>query len=87
MKTKILAVAILSLVVAAEAQSQDQIVTRLRPLYKTFGQNSMTKLTIVAGPEDVQMRNGRVAGKRWIATCGNYCFKLTIETVTGVTLD
>jgi len=87
MKMKILAVAILSLVVATEAKSQDQIVTRLRPLYKTFGENSKTKLTIVAGPEDVQMRNGRVAGKRWIATCGDYRFKLTIENVTGVKLE
>jgi formylglycine-generating enzyme required for sulfatase activity len=87
MKMKIIAVAILSLVVVAEAKAQDQIVSRLRPFYKTFGANSKTKLKIVAGPEDVQLRNGRVAGKQWIATCGDYRFKLSIENVTGVKLE
>jgi hypothetical protein len=33
------------------------------------------------------MRNGRVAGKQWIATSGDYRFKLTIEDATGAKLE
>ena len=33
------------------------------------------------------MRNGRVAGKQWIATSGEYQFKLTIEDATGAKLE
>jgi hypothetical protein len=86
MKMKIIAIVILSLVVPA-AEAKDQIQARFRPLWEKFGEQSTTKLKIVTGPEDVKMRNGGVAGKRWIATRGDYRFKLTIETVTGVTLD
>ena len=78
---------ILAIIVAAEAEAKDQIQAQFHPLWEKFGEKSTTKLKIVAGPEDVKMRNGGVAGKRWIATGGDYRFKLTIETVTGVTLD
>ena len=87
MKMKVIAVVILAVVVAAEAEAKDQIHARFRPLWGRFGEKSTTKLKIVTGPEDVKMRHGGVAGRRWIATCGDYRFKLTIETVTGVTLD
>ncbi len=87
MKMKIFAVVILAVVLAAEAEAKDQIQARFRPLWEKFGEKSTTKLTIVAGPEDVKMRNGGVAGRRWLVACGDYRFKLTIETVTGVTLD
>ncbi len=30
------------------------------------------------------MRNGRVPGKRWIATSGKYRFKLTIQSATEI---
>lgn len=84
-KMRLVVVAVLALVVGAHAK--DQIQVRFRPLYGKFGENSMTKLKMVAGPADVRMRNGGVAGKQWIATCGDDRFKLTIETSTGVTLE
>ena len=87
MQIKILAIAILTFVVAVEARAKDKLTARFRPFYEKFGRDSTTELEIVAGPEAVEMRNGRVAGKRWIATCGEYRFKLTIEDSTGVTLD
>jgi len=52
-----------------------------------FGQKSTTKIKVVSGPTDVKMRNGRVPGKRWIATCGEFRFKLTIQEKTGVKLE
>ncbi len=87
MRMKVIAAAMLTLAVAAEAIAKDKVTAHFRPLYETFGQHSTTKLDIVSGPENVEMRNGRVAGKRWIATCGEFRFKLTIEDATGVSLD
>ena len=87
MKMKILAIVILTLVAAPEANAKDKVKAHFRPFYEKFGQNSTTKLEIVSGPEAVKMRNGAVAGKRWIATRGEYRFKLTIEDSTGVKLD
>ena len=87
MTMKILAVAILSLAAAAEPKPEQKLKTRFRPLYKTFGQGSTTKVKVVSGPEAVKMRNGRVAGKRWLATCGTHRFKLTIQDSTGAKLE
>ena len=89
MKLKILAVTMLTLAfaAAATAEEKEQLKTHFRPLYEKFGEKSTTKIKVVSGPEDVEMRNGRVAGERWIATCGKHRFKLTIEKVTKVELD
>lgn len=81
------AIVMLSFVVATAANARDKVTARFRPFYEKFGQSSMTKVEVVSGPEDVKMRNGGVAGKRWIATSGEYRFKLTIENSTGVRLD
>ncbi len=45
-----------------------QLKSHFKPIFKKFGQNSTTKIKVVSGPEAVQMRNGRVAGKQWVAT-------------------
>jgi formylglycine-generating enzyme required for sulfatase activity len=92
MKRSIIASVILMLVVTAEVRAEDQVKVQLRPLYETFGLDSTTKVEIVSGPEDVQMRNGRVAGRQWIARgplagSEKHRFKITIEIVTGVELD
>ena len=74
------------LVVAQGTQENENLKTHFKPIYGQFGQQSATKIKVVAGPEPVQMRNGRVAGKQWIATSGDYRFKLTIEDATGADL-
>jgi len=84
---KISAIMILTLAVAAEATAKDKVTAHFRPLYEKFGQNSTTKVEVLSGPKDVKMRNGGVAGRRWIAKCGKYRFKLTIQDSTGVKLD
>jgi len=86
MKTKILAVVICALVVAAKANAEQKLKTHFKSLYGTFGRNSTTKVRIVSGPKNVKMRNGGVAGKQWIATSGKYRFKLTIQDSTGFKL-
>ncbi len=86
MEMKILAVTLLTLAVAAGAKAEDQLKTHFGPLYKEFGRDGTTIVKIVSGPEDVKMRNGGVSGKQWIATCGKYRFKLTIQDSTGVKL-
>ncbi|MCH1497725.1 MAG: hypothetical protein L7U83_01530, partial [Akkermansiaceae bacterium] len=60
-----------------------QLKSHFKPIFEEFGEHSKTKIEVVAGPEAVEMRNGRVAGKQWIATSGDYRFKLTIEDATG----
>ena len=75
------------LVVAAAPDEKDNLKTHFKSIYKTFGQNSTTKIKIVSGPEPVEMRNGRVAGKQWIASSGDDEFKLTIENATGAKLE
>jgi hypothetical protein len=59
--------------------SGEKLKVRFSPMYKTFGRKSTTKVVVVSGPVDVEMRNGHVSGRRWIATCGKYRFKLTIQ--------
>ena len=56
-----------------------QVEPQFRHLYQTIGEKNTTKIELVSGPEDVKMRNGRAPGRRWIATCGKFKFKLTIE--------
>lgn len=86
MKMKILAVVVLTLVVAAEAKAEDKLKARFGPLYVKLGRNSTTKVEVVSGPQDVKMRNGGVSGRQWIATSGKHRFKLTIEDSTGFKL-
>ena len=64
-----------------------QLKSHFKPIFEEFGEHSKTKIEVVAGPEAVEMRNGRVAGKQWIATSGDYRFKLTIEDATGAKLE
>ena len=75
------------LVVAAAPDQKDNLKTHFKSIYELFGQDSTTKIEVVSGPEPVQMRNGRVAGKQWIATSGDEQFKLTIEDATGAKLE
>ena len=76
----------LRVVVAMGASAKENLKSRFKPIIEKFGQNSKTKIKVESGPEVVQMRNGRVAGKQWIATSGEYQFKLTIEDATGAKL-
>ncbi|NQU19956.1 MAG: hypothetical protein HQ567_01635 [Candidatus Nealsonbacteria bacterium] len=89
MKMKTLAIVVLAIAVATEAKTEEkvQVKTHFKPLFAKFGEDSTTKIKVVSGPEDVKMRNGRVAGKRWIATCGKFRFKLTIQDSTEVKLE
>ena len=74
-------------VVAPGASEKDKLKSHFKPIFEKFGQHSPTKIEVVSGPEAVQMRRGRVAGKQWIATSGEYRFKLTIEDATGAKLE
>lgn len=65
----------------------ENLKSHFKPIIEKFGQHSTTKIKVVSGPEAVQMRNGGVAGKQWIATSGEYRFKLTIEDATGAKLE
>ena len=87
MKMKILAMMVLALMVATEATAEEKVKARFKPLFEKFGCDSTTKLKILSGPEKVEMRNGRVAGKQWIATSGKHRFKLTIQDSTEFELD
>ena len=87
MPVKILTVVLLTLVVATGASAKDNLKSHFKPIFENFGHRSTTKIKVVSGPEAVQMRNGRVAGKQWIATSGDYRFKLTIEDATGAKLE
>ena len=78
---------LLALVVATGASAKENLKSHFKPIFEKFGQHSTTKIKVVSGPEAVQMRNGRVAGKQWIATSGEYRFKLTIEDATGAKLE
>jgi hypothetical protein len=82
MTMRILAVVIPILVVAAPAMAKDKVTACIRPLYEKFGEDSATKVEVLSGPEDVKMRNGGVSGKRWIAKCGEYRFKMTVQDST-----
>ncbi|MBL7133413.1 MAG: PQQ-binding-like beta-propeller repeat protein [Phycisphaerae bacterium] len=82
---KIIVAVIVALAVAPQARGEKKkLFEQFRGLFGKFGQNSTTKVKVVSGPTDVKMRNGRVAGKRWLATCGEFRFKITIQDSTGV---
>jgi hypothetical protein len=87
MKMKILAVAILTFSVTAEASAEDSLKDVFKSAYKTFGQDSKTEIRISAGPKAVKMNRGGVPGKQWIAKSGAYTFKLTIQDETGLKLE
>ena len=73
---------------AERKEKKKKRVTEIfRELYGKFGKNSTTKVKIVSGPADVKMRNGRVPGKRWSATSGEFRFYVTIQNSTGVKLE
>lgn len=76
-----------ALALTPHAKAEKKLVEHFSELFGKFGQNSTTKVKIVSGPEDVRMKNGRVAGKQWVATSGNYWFKVTIQNSTGVKLE
>ena len=78
---------LLALVIATGASAKDNLKSHFKPIFEEFGEHSTTKIEVVSGPEAVQMRNGRVAGKQWIATSKEYQFKLTIEDATGAKLE
>jgi len=84
---KIIAAVIVALAVAPEAKAEKKLVDHFSALFGKFGQNSTTKVKIVSGPKDVKMRNGGVPGKQWIATCGKFRFKLTIQLSTKVKVE
>ncbi len=87
MKMKILAVTVLALAVATQATAEEKLKARFAPLFEKFGAESTTKVKILSGPEKVEMRNGRVEGKQWLASSGKYRFKLTIQDSTKFELD
>jgi len=92
---KIIVVTIVALAVIpvamAETKPAKKPEKRLKDLFRgfygKFGQKSTTKVKIVSGPTDVKMRNGRVPGKVWMATSGEFRFKITIQNSTGVKLE
>jgi hypothetical protein len=86
MKIEMLAVIVCTLVIALDAGAEEQLKVRFGSLYEKLGRHSTTKIDVVSGPVDVQMRNGRVPGKRWMAKSGKYRFKLTIQESTGIEL-
>jgi len=71
----------------AREEAAEPLKVRFRPLFARFGECSTTKVKVVSGPKTVEMRNGKVAGKQWIARSGRFRFKLTIQDETGVELD
>jgi len=83
---KVIVLVLVACAVAPEAGAEKRVVDHLKELYRTFGQNSTTKVKVVSGPKDVKMRRGGVAGKQWLATCGRYRFKLTIQDSAKVKL-
>lgn len=66
---------------------QKKLFQIFRDCFKDFGAKNTHKVKILSGPTPVKMRNGRVAGKMWRATCGKYRFKMTIEDKTKLPLD
>ncbi len=84
---KFAAALIVILVVASSAEAGKKVFEHFGELFGKFGQNSTTKVKVVSGPKNVKMRNGRVPGKQWWATCGKFRFKLTIQDTTKVKLE
>ena len=86
MKMSIICGVILVLFAVSETNAE-RLRDHFGDLYSTFGDNSTTEVSIVSGPEIVEMNRGATPGKQWIAVSGGYQFKLTIEdAVTGVTI-
>jgi len=71
---------------AAAEKKKPRLFKHFRELFRDSGKNNTHKVKIISGPVPVKMRNGRVPGKRWTATCGKYRFKLTIEDKTKLPL-
>ena len=70
----------LSTAIGADGKvKQARVEPQFRKLYATFGKNSTTKIEVVSGPKEIKMRNRGVPGRQWIATCGKFRFKLTIQ--------
>ena len=86
MKSIIVAM-VVALAVAPEARAEKRLVEHFKALFGEFGQDSTTKVEVVSGPEDVEMRNGNVPGKQWVATCGKFRLKLTIQNSTKVKVE
>ncbi len=68
-------------------EKKERLFQRFRDLFDKSGQNNTHQVEIISGPTAVKMRNGRVPGKQWQATCGKYRFKLTIEDKTKMPLE
>jgi len=88
MKLKIAVVAILAFAIvplvslaeeAKEKPKQKKIFEQIGHMFGKFGEKSTTKIKVVSGPEEVKMNRGKAPGKRWMAECDKYKFKLTIE--------
>lgn len=86
MNMKILTIVVCTLAIAPDVIAKEALTARFGPLYEKFGQDSTTKVEVLSGPVDVEMRNGRVPGQQWMAQSGKYRFKLTIQESTGVKL-
>ncbi len=87
MRITVITTLVLVSAVAAGAKDEERLKKRFGPLYAKFGQGSTTKVTVTSDPVAVRMRNGRVPGRRWMATDGKYVFKLTIHDETGYKLE
>jgi len=66
---------------------QKKLFQIFRECFKDFGKTNTHKVKILAGPTPVRMRNGRVPGKMWRATCGKYRFKMTIQDGTKCDIE
>jgi hypothetical protein len=64
---------------ADKKEKKQQVEAQFRHLYRTIGEKSTTKIVLTSGPEVIRMRNGRVPGRQWLASCGTFKFKLTIQ--------
>lgn len=73
----------LSLIFLASAvEAGENLEHHFAALFKDFGMKSLNKIEIVSGPITVEMNNGKVPGHEWLAKCGSYLFKLTIQDAT-----
>lgn len=86
---KLIVLVLVAFAVAPQAKAEKKLVDHFKALYGKFGQASTTKVKVVSGPKAVKMKRGGVEGKQWLATCGTFRFKLTIQdsVKVKVTLD
>jgi hypothetical protein len=82
MKSKTITTVVFAIAVASEVNANDKLDAHFKELYGKFGKKLATEITVVSGPKAVEMRNGRVPGRQWMATCGEYRFKMTIQEST-----